>query len=63
MRAAIERRKFPKDSVTASFGVATLTRGCSTAEALIQAADKALYESKSRGRNGVTHAGEIRRAA
>lgn len=63
MRAAIEQRQFPKDSVTASFGVATLSTDCPSAEELIQSADEALYASKARGRNCVTHAGEIRRAA
>lgn len=40
-------------SVTASFGIATFPRDGQTADALIAAADKALYAAKTAGRNRV----------
>ncbi len=39
--------------LTASVGVATLPDGASTAEALIQAADEAMYFVKDHGKNGI----------
>jgi diguanylate cyclase len=39
--------------VTISVGVATLGRECPDGDALLRAADAALYEAKHRGRNQV----------
>jgi diguanylate cyclase (GGDEF)-like protein/PAS domain S-box-containing protein len=67
-RAAIESAIWDLRPVTASFGVATWlpphhgqtsTRHDSDGPELVSAADKALYESKARGRNRVTHANEL----
>jgi len=55
-RGAIESASWPEWAVTASFGVATLSRTASDAVALIAQADAALYQSKRIGRNCVTHA-------
>jgi diguanylate cyclase (GGDEF)-like protein len=53
MRSAIESAAWPLRPVTASFGVASWTKGLSP-ELFIQTADQALYESKTKGRNRVT---------
>jgi diguanylate cyclase (GGDEF)-like protein/PAS domain S-box-containing protein len=71
-RSAIEGAVWDLRPVTASFGVATWlpphhdqqqghasTRHDSDGLELVSAADKALYESKARGRNRVTHADEL----
>ena len=55
LRDAIAGRDWPLRRVTASFGIATTLDGNSTAAALIDRADKALYRSKQRGRDRVTH--------
>jgi len=55
-RGAIESASWPEWAVTASFGVATLSRTAGDAVALIAQADAALYQSKRIGRNCVTHA-------
>src|SRR5690606_13112285 len=43
--------------LTASVGVGTLPDVADTVEALIQAADKAMYRVKERGKNGICVAG------
>ena len=56
LRAAIESRKISGIKVTASFGVAQLDDGISEPSALVEKADRALYQSKENGRNRVTAA-------
>jgi diguanylate cyclase (GGDEF)-like protein/PAS domain S-box-containing protein len=58
-RAAIERASWIERQVTASFGVSTQNGGSADPQALIQAADLALYSSKNTGRNRVTHADDM----
>jgi diguanylate cyclase (GGDEF)-like protein len=55
MRRLIERHPWPHRPITASFGVATASLSTLSAEQLIDEADQALYHSKRRGRNRVTH--------
>ena len=55
LRAAIENVVWPLRSVTASFGISTLSQAMTHASDLIALADKALYGSKTAGRNRVTH--------
>lgn len=56
-RAAIAGRRIPCEgvslSITASFGVSSLTPVCDTLKELLIAADIALYEAKNTGRNKV----------
>ena len=60
MRAALERDVNPRvpalggRTVTASFGVAAFVHTGDTLKALLKAADLAMYQSKSEGRNQVT---------
>jgi diguanylate cyclase (GGDEF)-like protein len=56
LRKAIEKAEWPHRPVTASFGVASLSTENADPTAVIAAADKALYRSKTRGRNRVTAA-------
>ena len=55
-RAAIEAADWRERQVTVSLGAATLSPTAGKAAALLAAADAALYQSKKRGRNCVTHA-------
>ncbi|HSA57437.1 MAG TPA: sensor domain-containing diguanylate cyclase [Gemmatimonadaceae bacterium] len=56
LRHTIESAKWPDRPITASVGVASYSGQASTAEALIDYADRALYRSKQLGRNRVTMA-------
>jgi two-component system chemotaxis response regulator CheY len=55
MRGLIERHGWAHRPITASFGAATLDWGAPGPAQLIDEADQALYHSKRRGRNRVTH--------
>ena len=61
LRRAIEQHNWKKQRLTSSFGVATFHKAINSGTRLISAADKAMYASKSRGRNLVTHADDLRR--
>jgi diguanylate cyclase (GGDEF)-like protein/PAS domain S-box-containing protein len=52
-RARIDYRDSDIGPVTISLGVATLSRKSATLEEVLRAADRALYEAKSAGRNSV----------
>lgn len=56
LRERVEKANWKERLVTASFGVSTIEIGMASGEDLIEAADKALYLSKERGRNRVTQA-------
>ena len=55
MRRAIEAIDWPHRKITASFGVATFSWATMDYNHLIVEADTALYSSKEKGRNRVTH--------
>jgi diguanylate cyclase (GGDEF)-like protein len=63
LRDEIERSGLEIDgasvAVTASIGVATLTDGTADFDALVRAADEALYAAKARGRNCVVAASSL----
>ena len=56
LRAAVENTSWPERAVTASLGAATLLPSMPDEEALVSAADQALYAAKTAGRNSVCHA-------
>jgi two-component system, cell cycle response regulator len=58
LREAIHKRRWPHRKITASFGVSTATGPEINREELIRRADVALYASKDRGRDCVTHFSE-----
>ena len=53
LRDRVEQTEFPNRQVTVSIGIATYASEIKTTEALIAAADKALYHAKENGRNNV----------
>ncbi len=55
MRSYIEHGAWTERAITASFGVSSLSPEISTAQALLESADKALYAAKEAGRNRVFH--------
>ncbi|SIO56704.1 diguanylate cyclase (GGDEF) domain-containing protein [Singulisphaera sp. GP187] len=55
LRADIERHAWPLRRVTSSVGVATLAPSSAGAAEFLNQADRALYHSKRRGRNCVSH--------
>lgn len=59
IRRALESQAWPLRAVTVSIGVCTMDASAADAEALIAAADSALYRSKAAGRNCVTHAASL----
>jgi diguanylate cyclase (GGDEF)-like protein len=59
MRRAIAADGFAVVPVTASFGISTRTQTTKNVSALIEMADEALYTSKDRGRDRVTHHNDI----
>lgn len=61
-RKAVESAKWRERPVTCSLGVATCGHDGTDADALIEAADLALYASKQAGRNRVTYAGDLRQS-
>jgi len=63
LRALIERQDWPHRPITASFGLATAGLSTLDAQQLIHEADQALYHSKRRGRNRVTHFQDLVAAA
>jgi diguanylate cyclase (GGDEF)-like protein len=59
MRRAIAADGFARVPVTASFGISTLQSSTKNLAELIARADEALYASKQRGRDRVTHWDDI----
>lgn len=53
VRERIEKESFPNRPVTVSIGVASVSKSLNNKDALIEAADEALYEAKRIGRNNV----------
>jgi diguanylate cyclase (GGDEF)-like protein len=59
LRMAIERYDWPLRPITISIGASTLDRTGEKASDLMEMADRSLYQSKSAGRNRVTHARDL----
>ncbi|WP_119157490.1 sensor domain-containing diguanylate cyclase [Caldimonas tepidiphila] len=59
IRQAVAQARLPElPAVTVSVGLASLEDGTADADALLRAADEALYAAKRAGRNRVVHAGD-----
>lgn len=59
LRVLVESSEWPLRPVTISVGVSTLSTEIKSEGELVEIADKALYHSKSSGRNRVTHAATL----
>jgi diguanylate cyclase (GGDEF)-like protein/PAS domain S-box-containing protein/putative nucleotidyltransferase with HDIG domain len=59
LRAAVAARDWPMRPITISLGVASVARSGSSSEDLLDAADRAMYCSKRRGRNCVTRVEDL----
>lgn len=59
LRATIEDQPWTSRPITASFGVSTLQANLTSVQELIAQTDKAMYASKNKGRNCVTHFTDI----
>ena len=55
LRSALAERDWPHRPITASFGIATTGVHAWTVSELVEQADRALYTSKHRGRDRITH--------
>lgn len=53
VREKVEKTEFPHRQVTVSVGIASCSHIIGTPDAIIKAADKALYNAKAKGRNNV----------
>lgn len=62
-RQSIESFPWPVRAMTASFGVATMKGVRLTPSIFLNEADEAMYASKKKGKNTVTHARQLRTAA
>lgn len=58
IRQAVENFEWSIGTVTISVGIATFSSG-ETEQTIIEKADRALYASKKRGRNCITHSSEL----
>ena len=54
-RRAVKENEWPQRAITISVGAASLTEDTQNPLALLNEADEALYRSKDRGRDRVTH--------
>lgn len=63
LRAVVQNAKWPERPVTISIGAATLLDEMPGEDALVSAADQALYAAKSSGRNCVRHADSLPEAS
>jgi diguanylate cyclase (GGDEF)-like protein len=59
IRVAVERQPWEHRPITVSIGIASAETPNQDLQGLVERADQALYASKARGRNCVTHAFEI----
>ena len=59
LRSSIERHSWNLRPITISLGISTTHPRVSRASALIEQADRSLYQSKAEGRNRLTHAREL----